>query len=63
MKASCGLLRGVHDADLDDLAKLVQCLEGPEVPSAPLCTGCDFDADHDVDLSDGAIFQLGFTGS
>jgi hypothetical protein len=60
------------DVDLDDLAALVACHDGPgrvPQPNDPATTTCeveclnafDFDGDWDVDLEDFAAFQRAFT--
>jgi hypothetical protein len=51
------------DVDLDDLAELLTCLDGPSSgPMEVRCGVVDFDADEDVDLFDVAQFQEAFTG-
>lgn len=51
-----------YDIDLQDLAALAGCLDGPDVPLSPPCDVLDFDSDHDVDLRDVAEFQKAYTG-
>ena len=58
------------NVDLNDYATFADCLSGPDVmPDPPLpvtpstCLDTfDADGDDDVDLSDFALFQQGFTG-
>ncbi len=49
------------DVDLDDVAFLHSCFQGPEVSSAPTCSIFDSDRDDDVDLHDVASFSFSFT--
>jgi hypothetical protein len=59
-----------RDVDLDDHARLAECLSGVEVQPRPASGGCfleclnafDFNGDHDVDLEDAARFYILFTG-
>lgn len=56
------------DVDLDDLALVAECLDGPGAIAPP--PGCDsngfaradVDADGDVDLADFSVFAVNFTG-
>jgi hypothetical protein len=54
------------DIDLDDLAALIACFEGPGTQPPPNCAfvlgAADNDIDGDLDLYDFAVFQARFTG-
>lgn len=57
------------DTNADDIVDLVDfyafagCLKGPGASTSPLCRSLDLDCDSDIDLSDFARFQTGFTGT
>lgn len=44
------------DVDFDDLAKLGECMSGPDVSVFAACRICDADWDLDVDLADAEVF-------
>ena len=48
------------DVDVDDAAKLVGCMSGPDAPAGPGCSTFDFDVDSDIDLLDAGDFQVWF---
>lgn len=50
-----GDLDGDDDVDVDDTAKLVNCMTGPGISALAACRVCDADLDLDVDLADAEV--------
>ena len=47
---------------LVDYASLAQCMSGPDATIEPGCENFDLNNDGTIDMADGRLFQLGFTG-
>lgn len=64
IRAASSVLAADYDADgevdVDDAAKLVGCMSGPDAPAGPGCSTFDADGDGDIDLLDAGDFQVLF---